>query len=222
MQVKRENIQGYNADVDTAAEEHLITEGGTYPFPAAAAATTIESASANDAAAGTGARTCKVSGLDANFNEISETVTMNGTTPVSLTREYYRINSVVVLTVGSGLVNAGKISVKQSSDVVSAIAAGEGRSRYAIYTCSRNRQNWALINIYTAVLNVGTGQADFKLFTRKNGGSWQLRWQSNAGAIIGSPIDLEIGEDVALKYQARADNTIVSGGFDIIGSSAPL
>lgn len=222
MQVKRENIQGYNGDVDTGAEEHLITEGGTYPFPAAAAATTIESASANDAAAGTGARTCKVIGLDASFNEISETVTLNGTTPVSLTKTYYRINNVVVLTVGSGLVNAGKISLKQGSDVVSAIAAGDGRSRYAIYTCSRNRNNWAITNIHTSILNVGTGQADFKLMTRKNGGSWQVRWQSNSGAIVGAPIDLEIGEDVALKYVARADNTIVSGGFDLVGSSAPL
>lgn len=79
------------------------------PYITTAAVMKISSGSANDAAAGTGARTVLVSGLDATYTPISETVTLNGQTAVNTTKSYLRVSSIRVLTAGSGGANAGAL-----------------------------------------------------------------------------------------------------------------
>jgi hypothetical protein len=118
LQVSRGQIQGhrnvtvfgFNPDVDTTQVSvwplpSLIT------FPASAIQMTVSSSSANDTSAGTGARTIVVQGLDANYNEVSETVTMNGQTAVTMTNALLRVNYAYVLTAGSGNGAAGDIYV---------------------------------------------------------------------------------------------------------------
>jgi hypothetical protein len=118
LQVSRGQIQGhrnvtvfgFNPDVDTTQVSvwplpSLIT------FPAAALQMTVSSASANDTSAGTGARTIVVQGLDANYNEVTETVTMNGQTAVTMTASLIRVNYAYVATAGSGNSAAGDIYI---------------------------------------------------------------------------------------------------------------
>lgn len=69
----------------------------------------LTSSSANDAAAGTGARTVKVYGLDANYKFATETVTLNGQTAVTTTGTFYRVFGIQVITTGTGRKNAGDI-----------------------------------------------------------------------------------------------------------------
>jgi len=69
----------------------------------------VSSSSADDTAAGTGARTVYVAGLDANHNEIEEIVTLNGQTAVLTTQSFLHINNAYVATAGSGLSAAGDI-----------------------------------------------------------------------------------------------------------------
>ena len=69
------------------------------------------SSSANDAAAGTGARTITVYGLDKDWNPVSETITMNGQTKVVGTQTFRRVFSAYVKTAGTGRFNAGDIYV---------------------------------------------------------------------------------------------------------------
>jgi hypothetical protein len=93
-------VFGYNPDVDTSAET-VWPENGLIPFPSSAIRMKISSASANDTANGTGARTVYIAGLDADHNEISEVVTMNGQTAVLTTQYFLHINQAYVLTAGS-------------------------------------------------------------------------------------------------------------------------
>lgn len=114
-----------------------VWEGaGLYPFQSSATKLEILSASANDTAAGTGARTFMIAGLDANFNSISETITMNGVTPVQTANNYLRINGLNLLTAGSGGVNAGDVTLRVTgAGATQAIArAGYGYAKQAIYT----------------------------------------------------------------------------------------
>lgn len=114
-----------------------VWEGaGLYPFQSTAVKLEALSASASDTAAGTGARTVMVQGLDANFNSISETVTMNGVTPVTTVNNYIRVNGFNLLTAGSGNTNAGDITLRVSgAGATQAIMrAGYGYSKSAIYT----------------------------------------------------------------------------------------
>lgn len=103
-------VFGYNPDLDQT-EETVWPNGGIITHPATATVMKVSSDNVNDTAAGTGARTIVISGLDANYNEISETVTLNGQTPVNTTKLFLRINDMYVATAGSGLTSAGTIYV---------------------------------------------------------------------------------------------------------------
>lgn len=103
-------VFGYNADVD-ASEETVWPDGGIMPHPATALQMKVSSDSADDTSSGTGARTLLVEGLDANYTEISEVVTLNGQTAVTTTNSFLRINRMAVATAGSGLGNAGVIYI---------------------------------------------------------------------------------------------------------------
>lgn len=78
-------------------------------FAASASVLEISSSSASDTSAGTGARTVSISGLDINYNPLTETITLTGQTAVNTVNSYLRVNSMKVLTVGSGATNAGVI-----------------------------------------------------------------------------------------------------------------
>jgi hypothetical protein len=101
-------VFGYNPDVDTSRVT-VWPYTGILPLPAAALRMKVSSSSANDTAAGTGARTVFVAGLDANYNEISEIVTLNGQTAVLTTQFFLHINNAYVATAGSTLSAAGDI-----------------------------------------------------------------------------------------------------------------
>lgn len=85
---------------------------GIYPWMTAATSLEVVSTSVNDTAAGTGAQSVIVTGLSLAGAEITETVATNGTTAVPLSTQFYRINSVGLVAVGSGLRNLGTINVR--------------------------------------------------------------------------------------------------------------
>jgi hypothetical protein len=101
-------VFGYNGDTDTSIET-IWPYGGILPFPSAALQMKVSSDNANDTAAGTGARTVYVEGLDADHNVISEIVTLNGQTAVLTTQSFLHINNAYVATAGSLNSSAGSI-----------------------------------------------------------------------------------------------------------------
>lgn len=102
-------IFGYNADVDTA-EESVWPDGGITPHPTEASVLKISSSSADDTSAGTGARTIAIFGIDGNYNEVSESVILDGQTPVNTGHSYLYVNRFYVTSVGAGGANAGNIN----------------------------------------------------------------------------------------------------------------
>ena len=86
----------------------VVAAGAVYAYPASASVMKVSSASASDAAAGTGARTILVAGLDANYDSQSEVITLNGQTAVNTTKSYLRITYTEILTTGS---NNGQVGI---------------------------------------------------------------------------------------------------------------
>ncbi|RQQ54292.1 hypothetical protein [Burkholderia stagnalis] len=129
-------VAAYGFNGAPAAGADVWVGQGAYPFQSSAQALEIVSSSANDAAAGTGARTVVVQGLDANFNQIQETVTLNGTSAVALANSYLRVNGVQVASAGSGNVNAGTVTLRLTGAGASqaVMSAGVGYAKQAIYT----------------------------------------------------------------------------------------
>ena len=147
LQVSRGQIQahsvvtiaGYNSNVDTSWA--MITPVGNLSYAATALQMTVSSGSANDASAGTGAQTVLVTGLDANYAVISETVTLNGQTAVTTTNSFLRVNSMLVTTAGTSLANEGIIYIGTGvvtagvpATVYNVIAAGFNNATSSQYT----------------------------------------------------------------------------------------
>ena len=130
---------GVNEAVVNTVFEDVWSQGALYPILTAAETLRVAAGgNANDTAAGTGARTISIEGLDAGFNRITETVTLNGAlASVATTQSFLRVNYVEVLTVGTaGTSNVGIISIEgvTSSSIIGAIPIGLGSSKAAIYT----------------------------------------------------------------------------------------
>jgi len=88
----------------------------TYVYLSSPVAMEIISTSVNDTAAGSGARTVIVTGIDASGNVKTETVSMNGTTAVALSGTWLRMYGAECITQGTsaqvGVSNAGVITVR--------------------------------------------------------------------------------------------------------------
>lgn len=105
------HVFGYNPDVDAGIEETVWTYGGIYQHAPSPIQMTVSSGSVNDNSTGTGARIVYIRGINGTGNEIEEPLTLNGQTPVTTQNAYSEINSVSVISVGSGGVNEGQIYV---------------------------------------------------------------------------------------------------------------
>lgn len=78
---------------------------------ATASALDISSSNAADAAAGTGARTIEIAGLDFAGNPLTETIALNGLTVVTTTKAFWRVFGAQAVTFGTGRKNAGDIYI---------------------------------------------------------------------------------------------------------------
>lgn len=162
-------FQAYNPS-PTTSYETIWANGTLYAFLTAnMSSPTLVSSSANDAAAGTGARTVLVSGVNSSYVAQSETVTLNGATPVALTNNYMTINSMVVLTVGSGGVAAGTLTLAAGGVTHATIAAANNQSSDFIY-CTTSTQGLLLYDFNVAQEAASAGGNRAGIFYSTSGG----------------------------------------------------
>ena len=223
------NKFGHNPEATTG--EDMWPGGGAYTFyPTNAQSVWAVSDSASDDTSSTGAHTVIFYGLDSDWLEASETVTMDGATSVALTNTYNRLFRGVVLTIGTAESNVGNISVTNSAGVVGIyIAASDGQTQQAIYTIPADKS--AVFKKGYVALRNDTFQGesgDFKWQMRLNNGTtgaWQTKgqmglvnigsswWQyeySGPAGIIPGKTDIRI-------IQSNATDTMDSvAGYDLL------
>ena len=131
---------GYNPDVDTT-EETVWGNAGDYIWLDNAVTMFVSSTSANDSGTGIGARTILIQGLDEDYNEIEETITLNGQTQVATQLSYLRVYRSFVTLAGSNEGTSGVIYIGSSgatggvpnSSVYASISVGN-QTQIAAYT----------------------------------------------------------------------------------------
>ena len=219
-------ISGYNSDVDQSWE--MITPVGNLSYPAAALQMTVSSADADDTSAGTGARTVLITGLNANYAVISETVTMNGQTAVTTTNSFLRINSMLVTTAGTSLANEGIIYIGTGTvtsgvpaTIYNVIAAGFNNATSSQYTIPAGYPG------YLAVARIGLAQdAGTTLITARtrfvgtNGIALTgpVIVTNNGISTIDFPYPIAIAEKTRIQGEAigGADNNEAAGFFELV------
>lgn len=216
---------GENPDIDTGTvPEDVWDVGGLYPFPSSALETTIVSTSADDTSTGTGARTVTVFGLSDDFSLLQETITLNGTTPITLSDNYYRVYRVKVVTVGSNASNVGDIDVKHGSTVLARILAGENQTLMAIFTIPNTYHVAYITSVSGQTLKNNAIISTFELQIREDNGNAftpVVRFSSVAGAKVQlqppAPIAvLRAGADIRLRcVETSANNANVGGTFTV-------
>jgi hypothetical protein len=122
------NIFGYNSSVNSAFKP-LWELGSVYTYPTQNLTMDVVSTNTNDTSV-----TVKIVGLDSDYNELSETLTLNGTSTVTSNNEYFRINDVITIAGNAD----GNVNITNSSVTYARIRAGDGRNQASIYTVPAN------------------------------------------------------------------------------------
>lgn len=127
------NIFGYSTAA-TGDLKAMWYRAADYVFPPAAQIMQVKSTNAADT------MNLLIQGLDANYDRISETVTLAGTSIVSTTKEFLRLNGAIILA-GS---NAGTIDIGDdlggTPTYYKGIRPGDGRCQDSFSTIPRGYQ----------------------------------------------------------------------------------
>ena len=238
LQVARDQISyhegvhkfGFYDSVDTNLTT-IWSQGGVYSYLSSASTLYISSSSTDDTGAGTGARTVTVSGLDNNFDEKIETVTLNGQTGVELNGStWFRVNRIVVNTAGSGGANAGVLYVGTESAPTSGVPTnkyatvlvGDNQTLMCIYTVPRGYTGFITQKDVSASSSAGKF-AILSLVARPFGGVFNVKdrvLSSEGYSSIEYPYPLNFTEKTDIEIRAQADSAggtvTVSAALDII------
>jgi len=158
------HIVGRNDSVGTSFVP--LTIGGVYPMKQVAGAITLRvkaGGDANDTAAGSGARSVLLKGIDETGTAIEESVPTNGTSAgTASTATFIRLNQVVVDNSGTyatlnpiAASHAAKIVIEDSSGTedwatIDDVGYGRSQAEIAFFTVPLGKKAY-LINIFTSV-----------------------------------------------------------------------
>lgn len=220
---------GFNPDIDDSLET-VWAQGGLYSYLAAATQLSISSSSTADTSAGTGARTVTLFGLDAEYNEISETVTLNGQTAVTSTNSYLRINRMVVRSAGSGGKNAGVIyagtgtvTAGVPANKYATIAIGDNQTLMALWTVPAGHTAYMLQTDVTVATTQNNKYCTTSLVARPFGEVFQVKdrfVKAESQTSLTYSVPLKFEEKTDIEYRAIGDSAgadiAISAAFEII------
>lgn len=194
---------GRNPQSNTnSTPEDIWDGGGIYTGQPISAVETIQvfSSSANDTSAGTGARTIQLEGLDADWNEQVEVVTLNGTTPVTTVYTWRRMSRAYILTAGTLGYNEGTITARHSTTTTNVFAVMPPQANQTSIGASTVPAGKirVITNLYSAMAITGgtSGSANHAFLIRAQGGVF--RRIRNIEVASGLPYNPEMSLGIVL------------------------
>lgn len=221
------HVFGFNPDVDTT-EETVWPIDGILGHPPSPTVMTISSTSANDTAAGTGARSVFIEGVNGTGGLVTETVTLNGQTPVNTTKLYDAIERMAVFSVGSagrnaGLIYAGTGTVTAGVPAVpyGVISIGDNNSLTGHWTCPVGFTGYLTKGIFSVGPTAGNQFVLGRIKLRGVDGITRTsaKVTVQAGSVIfpfDFPIKISATECITATAQGSGSNASVSTYFQIV------
>lgn len=221
LQVSRGQIPGHSVLHKFGAVPSMsINTTGTiwdiddtlYPWSAltSAGTLTVDRASASDAN-----KTITIQGLDANYKQISENVTLTNATGNATTQSFIRVYRAFMHN-GSAA-NVGNIDIKISTTIIARITAGKAQTLMGVYTVPAGYS----LYLTQGVMSVQSGADATGNFFIRYGGESAFRIAHTfevASAeyfyAFHAPFKLPEKSDVDIRADLRSNNARITAAFD--------
>ena len=220
---------GRNPNVGNIPET-IWMHGGLYQYLDVGSDSTVYaySASSDDGPGNDGAHTITVQGLDNDFNEIEETITVNG---AASTASFLRVYRAFVATAGVLASNDGNVLISTAAAgggtvladicvIGSGTTTGLGQTQLALYTIPAGKTGYLTTwNIGVAPMN---NAVTVTLLARELDGSAPFRSKDIADIVGGYTtqnysIPLRFPEKTDIEVRGTGDTgSVISSSFDII------
>lgn len=202
---------GYNPAIPNNGFETVWDGSNVYTYSSTPAVATITSDDADD-----NGGTVEVQGLDTNYNQVTETLTIGGAPGSILFRRVFR---ATLLTANTGTVNIGAVTVTVNSIAVAIISETRGQTLMAIYTIPAGYTGY-LLQLDTGCRKDNEHEISFVVRSEVAGSAWQTKsFLTTRGGFTEKNFKLPIAipEKHDVEVQAKANATsAVSAGFELL------
>jgi hypothetical protein len=206
---------GFNSLVQNV-EETIWDVGGIYAYPSSAVkmtATSTDGANDEDVQV-------TIQGLDADYNELSETVTLDGSGTAETNSFFLRVNRAFI---AGSQEPSGTINITNASTTYARITLGENQSLMAIWTVPAGYTAYMFQNNTTCYTEQNNKFGITKLVTREPGGVFRTQDKHTvvlSQNVVDYLIPKSIPEKTDIEMRAIASssnaNLQVSASFDIV------
>lgn len=202
---------GYNPAIPNNGFETVWDGSNVYTYSSTPAVATITSDDADD-----NGGTVEVQGLDTNYNQVTETLTIGGAPGSILFRRVFR---ATLLTANTGTVNIGAVTVTVNSIAVAIISEARGQTLMAIYTIPAGYTGY-LLQLDTGCKKDSEHEISLVVRSEVAGSAWQTKsFLTTRGGFTEKEFKLPvpIPEKYDVEVQAKANATsAVSAGFELL------
>lgn len=219
LHVKRGYVQGhehvhkfgFNTSVTTSATL-IWNGGGDYTYPTSAAQLGVVGTSTTDNSQIT------VEGLDADYNEVSNIVTLNGTTTVTTSASYIRSYRAFVSDDNEP---AGDVTITHSGTDIAVISADEGQTLMATYTVPAGYTAYLYQLVFGGAAEVANKFLTIRLRSREPGGIFRTQAKYTTASqtfeeVMEFPLVYTEKTDIEITAQASSQVQQASAMFDLL------
>ena len=224
LQVVRNQIEnhktvfkfGFNPDVNSS-EETIWDVGGIYAYPSSAVAMTVTTDAvtpAND----NGVKVI-VFGLDEDYNEVNEEVTLAGSGTATTTQTFIRVFRAYV---SGSQAPTGNLNITNGGTTYARITLGENQTLMAMWTVPAGYTGFLdHVNIATGTTNANQ-YVTAQIVQRTQGGVFRVMMKQTLGSggvadfILRYPIVVSEKTDLEVRAISSGSNNLISANFSMV------
>ena len=224
LQVVRNQIEnhktvfkfGFNPDVDSA-EETIWDVGGIYAYPSSAVAMTVTT-DAGTPANDNGVKVI-VFGLDEDYNEVNQEVTLAGAGTATTTQTFLRVFRAYV---SGSQAPTGNLNITNGGTTYARITLNENQTLMAMWTVPAGYTGFLdHVNIATGTTNANQ-YVTAQIVQRTQGGVFRVMMKQTlssggvADFLLRYPIEISEKTDLEVRAESSGSNNLISANFSIV------
>jgi len=202
---------GFNSNFQNNVLESFWGGSNLYPWSAWNTTGTLSLVSTSGSDNGS----VTIRGLDTNFDQQTDTVSITGLTPVTTTTTWARVHEI---SYTDGVANAGAVTASRGGTVIAQIPATFGTSQMSQYTIPAGYTGF----VWQGLANIGKGNDGTGRFVyRPYGSTWQvgfifLLYESTFQYKFTTPFVLPEKTDIDVQLTASNTGTAAGCAYDLI------